>query len=315
MTRSLPTLVLATVLLASCQKKEEAAPAADFVDTRGPEMSEAVSEPAAAPAPPPEAGGSASAEAQRQFARSASLRFRTRSVAKASAMIESIVAANGGYIQLDDLRGELRERSIQEYGTDSFVEISRVDISSTMELRVPNDRLDTVLLHIQPLVLFLDHRTVKAVDVALELRRASRERQRLERAGDRMRDLSEANARLRDRTQADDQALQREDRADAAAARHEDLRAQVDLSSVEVTLYQHPETRLDTLARPLDELWREPFHKRFARAWSDSWSGFATFLLWIASNWILLVLILGAALLFLRFRRNSRNSTEEAPKA
>lgn len=305
---ALPVCALVVALL-GCQKKEEAAPM----------MEEAAPAPASAPAydggasadrmasvgaPAPSIGAPAP---QRQFVRSADLRFRTKSVEAATRSIQSIVAVNGGFVELDDLHSEVREQRSRPYGTDSLLEISRVDVTNTLQLRVPNDRLDTVLARIAPLVAFLDHRTVRAQDVGLELRRAERERRRLDRDSRRIQDLIvQSNGKLKDKAAADEQVLEREDRADAASVHLDDLQGQVELSAIAIALYQHPETRQDTLERPLYEIWREPFAKRIARSWADGWDGFVSLVLWLVSIWVWVALVAGAVFLFLRRRRSGK---------
>jgi hypothetical protein len=313
MPRPTPLFALASFLvLVACQKKEEEAPPL-FEPSR--EASAPMSYEAgmgsadrmvASVAP----GSSTEASApQRQFVRSADLRFRTRSVESATRSIQAIVARHGGFVELDDLRSTVREERTRSYGSDSLLAIYRVDVTNTLSLRVPNDRLDTVLALVSPLVAFLDHRTVRAQDVGMELRRAERERQRMERAQRRVLDLiDESTGKLKDKTTADEQAQQREDRAAAAADQRDNLLAQVELSSIQIALYQHPETRQDTLERPLHEIWREPYSKRLARSLGEGWDSFVSFVLWVLSNWFWWTLFVGALVLFLRRRRTRSGS-------
>lgn len=297
--------LVATLALAvlGCQKKEEAAP--EMAQDRS-ERSMAEPAPAA-----PSAMPSLSAESapQRQFVRSAELRFRCRSVVQATASIERIVAANGGYVESNDLRSSVAETRERPYGMDSVLEIQRVEIWNAMTLRVPNDRLDTVLAAIEPLVAFLDQRTIRAQDVGRELRRAERERLRMERAGERLRALEQNPAKVRDLAHVEEQAQQREDRAVGAMDRSDELKEQVALSSVQVSLYQHRESRVDTLQRPLEEVWKEPFSSRFVRAFLEGWSGFLGLVLWLLSNWLVLAILAGIVALVVRLRRAERDAS------
>jgi len=299
---SLFVVACASLVFLGCQKKEEPAPAMDQAS-----YSEAM------PPPPPEAPKSVMAESrpatqEGQFVRSADLRFRCKSVSQATDRIARIVAANGSYVELDELRSSISETREMPFGTDSVLELQRVDVWNTLQLRVPNDRLDTVLAGIAPLIVFLDHRIVRAQDVGRELRRAERERRRMERASARLQDLAQQGGRVRDLAQIEDQASQREGRADDALDRSEDLREQVALSAIQISIYQHREPRSDTLQRPLDETWREPFAKRIGRAFLEGWWSLQGFVLWGLSNWFWLMVAVGAAVYFLR-RRSGGSST------
>lgn len=296
MKSSLIAVVCLSLVFLGCQKKEEAAP---MLDQASMPMSEAPISSEAARNSMAEARPSAP---EGQFVRSADLRFRTRSVAQATDRIERIVAANGGYVELNELRSAISETRERPFGNDSVLVLQRVDVWNTMQLRVPNDRLDTVLASIVPLIAFLDHRVIRAQDVGRELRRAERERRRMERASERLQDLAQHGGRVRDLAQIEDQTAQREGRADEALDRTEDLRGQVALSSVQLSIYQHREPRSDTLQRPLHETWREPFWKRVGRAVLDGWLSLQGFLVWLLSMWFWVLIVAGVVAYFVRKR-------------
>lgn len=299
MKSSLPIVACLSLVFLGCQKKEEAAPPYEPASMEAP--------PPQTPMPSEAASGdmakSSMAEArsqvsQAQFVRSADLRFRCKSVAQATERIEQIVAANGGYVELNDLRSQISEVKERPFGTDSILEIQRVEVWNTLQLRVPNDRLDTVLAWIAPLISFLDNRTIRAQDVGKELRRAERERRRMERASERLKDLAENPGRIRDLAQIEDQATQRDAQADAASDQSDDLRGQVALSAVQIAIYQHREPRSDTLQRPLDETWREPFWKRLGRSFQEGWSMFQSVMLWLVAHWFWVLLVVVIAKYF-----------------
>jgi len=130
----------------------------------------------------------------------------------------------------------------------------------------------------------------------------------MDRAARRLEAMSQQNpGRIRDLEQVDEQALEREERAENSAAQADALLAQVQLSTIQLAIYQHDETRLDTLKRPLHEIWVEPVWRRFARAFSEGWEGILDVALWFASHWIT-VLVLALVAVFLRRRMSSKKS-------
>lgn len=294
-----------------CQKKMEEAPAmADTVSSYAAPSAPMESDVSSSKSVGPAADASRTPTPVRQFVRSADLRFRCRSVSQATATIERIVAGNGGFVELNDLRSQIQESRVRPFGNDSILAIRRVDVWNTMQLRVPNDRLDTVLAQIAPLVAFLDHRTIRAQNVTQELRRAERDKRRMDRASERMRNLVENPGKVKDLANVEDQALDRETRADAASDRSENLLEQVELSSVQVALYQHPEPRTDTLQRSLEETWREPFWKHAVRAFTESWTGLLDFALWLLSHWVvILLLVCGGVAAFRKFHKSQHDNS------
>lgn len=302
-------LCLVSFAVLGCQKKEEAAP---MVESGYADAVSSAPQEAAPPAPP--VGMSAAPSpvvADRKFVRSAEMRFRCRSVVQTTTAIERIVADAGGYVARNDLQVRMAEAHEESHGDDSLIRIERVDIVNDLQLQVPNDRLDTVLAHLAPLVAALDRRVVTAQDVGQELRRADRERRRQERASQRMENLvDERTGKIRDLSSVLDNANDRADRADAALSREEDLLGQVALSAVAVSIYQHPETRMDTLAQPLYQIWRESLGSRFGAAAREGWDGFVGFVLWFVSHWTVLLVLGGMVYGIVRLRRARPRTSE-----
>lgn len=244
------------------------------------------------------------------FVRSAQLEFRCKSVEQATAAIEGIVAENGGFVALSRLTSKRDQWHDLPYGDDSVLQVLRVSVENTMQLRVPNERLDTVLARIQPLIVFLDSRTVRADDVKRELHRSQEEFRRLDLAAQRLQALArEKSGSIQALAKVDDQAVQRQQQAAAAAAHAEGLQDQVELSSIQVALYQHQETRVDTLARSLEQIWREPLWRRTVRSLDQGWEGAVGVGLWFLAHWIHL-LLLGLVGFFL-YRRQRKPLPKE----
>lgn len=301
--RFLALSLFSGLLLAGCNKMEETRPASEPVR----------SEEANAPGRASEQGIGGGAESvspglapagERQFVRSAEMDFRTRSVEATTRAIKELTARSGGYVGLEERESSIGSTRERPLGRDSLVRFSEVEVRNRMTLRVPNEKLDTLLERIAGMASFVRHRTLRAQDVAKELNRAAREQKRMEQAGKRMQELAQSPGKVKDLAQVDDQALAREDRAMAAAARAEDLLAEVQLSTVELSFAQHDVTVLDTLARPLSETWHEPFWGRVGRALVDGWEGAVDFVLWFASRWILLVLGAIGAVVWLKRRKS-----------
>lgn len=302
--------LVSALLLGGCNKAEEAAPAVEKMRSEEANIPGRVADQVSL-----SNGGVAEAAApsltpatDRMFVRSAEMSFRTRSVETTTRAIKELTARSGGYVGLEEMQssvGSTRERPL---GRDSLVRFSEVEVSNRMTLRVPNEQLDTILERVAGMAAFVRHRTLRAQDVAKELNRAGREQKRMEAAGKRLQELARTPGKVKDLAQVDEQALAREDRAMAAAARAEDLLAEVQLSTVELAFEQHDVTVLDTLPRSLVETWREPFWGRFGRAFTEGWDGAVEFVLWFASRWILLVFGAIGAYVWMRRRKNRLQS-------
>lgn len=313
----MPTLlaIIAVTALLGCNKQQKS-----DSESAAPDRTSSTPEPVAPAAPEAIGSGGRGAfgeiegvkkvktpgEPGSAFVRSAQLEFRCKSVMQATAAIEGIVAENGGYVALSSLTSKRDQWHDLPYAEDSVLEVQRISVENTMQLRVPNDRLDTVLARIQPLIVFLDSRTVRADDVKRELHRSQEEFRRLDSAAKRLQALArEKSGHIQALASVDEQALQRQQQAAAAAAHAGGLQEQVELSSIHVALYQHLETRVDTLARPLEQIWREPLWRRTARSLDQGWEAAVEVGLWLVAHWILLLLL--GLVGFLLYRRQRKS--------
>ncbi|MCB9497354.1 MAG: DUF4349 domain-containing protein [Fibrobacteria bacterium] len=304
--RSGAVLVLALLVLASCNKREESVPLGEGLSEPRYDMAEKAMEAPASPgAMSP--GEAVSPDRGAHFIRSAELQMRCRSVESSVARIERIVADVGGYLELSDTRRSTEESHRLPHGSDSTLEISRDGISGTIHARVPNQAMDSVVSRIASLAIVVHARTVRAQDVGAEVRRAERARLRNERASERIQGLSESGrGRIRDLAALDAQALSREERADEALGILDDLSGRVELSRVDVQLWQHPITAMDTVALPLSRIWKLGFFERSTRAIVSGWRAAQDIVVWMLSLWILwsfLILVVVALRIRRRFRR------------
>jgi hypothetical protein len=319
----IPTLlaILAVTALLGCNKEEKA-----VAESAAPDRVRSGPEPLPFSAPASEAMGSGGrgafgeieavkkakvpGEPGSAFVRSAQLEFRCKSVVQATAAIEGIVAENGGFVALSSLTSKRDQWHDLPYGDDSVLQVQRISVENAMQLRVPNERLDTVLARIQPLIVFLDSRTVRVDDVKRELQRSQDEFRRLDSSAKRLQALArEKSGYVQELSRVDGQVLQRQQQAAAAAAHAEGLQDQVELSSIQVALYQHQETRVDTLARPLEQIWREPLWRRTARSLDQAWEAAVGVGLWLVAHWILLLLL--GLVGFLLYRRQRKPPPKE----
>lgn len=248
----------------------------------------------------------------KKLVRRAELRFRTTDVLQATLAIEDIVRQNGGFMLDDNLTQTRQQQHLTAISRDSSLETSVLHIENHLLFRVPFARLDTTLRAIGRWADLLDYRRIHAEDKTLawleeqlaELR--SRQYQtRIESAA------AQPGSKLDAVTGAIDKSLA--GRAAADVARLEQLRLEdaVQLSTVQLDLYQRPVVRREMVAnlKQVDS-WRPGFGSRLAEAFSDSWLFLQGLLLFLVRIWPLM-LIAALALWVVWRRKNSGQSKPE----
>jgi hypothetical protein len=105
----------------------------------------------------------------RRFIRTADLKFKVKSVVKATYGIEDIVGQQGGFVTYTNLYSTIDYVNSTAISADSTLETTHFTVLNSMTIRIPNRKLDTTLKAIAKHIDYLDHRIITADDVALQL--------------------------------------------------------------------------------------------------------------------------------------------------
>lgn len=103
------------------------------------------------------------------FIRKADLKFKVDNVLNSSKRIEDIVTGYGGYISSSELVSNRNYTQSTQINKDSILEQTFYTTTNHISLRIPNQKLDTVLRQISDLALFIDYRTLRSDDVKMKL--------------------------------------------------------------------------------------------------------------------------------------------------
>lgn len=235
----------------------------------------------------------------RRFIRSADLKFRVKDVVQATYAIEDITVGFGGHVENTQLTSRVDQRFTTPISSDSLLETTKFTVINTATLRVPVEKLDTMLKSLAQFVDFLDHRTVKADDVQLLLYANRLEEKRIERSQQRMTDaVDEQGKKLRETTVAEDRLLERQAQADAVKLSSVGLEDKIAFSTITIHVYQRQELRYDVLAneRSVDR-YRPGFFSELASALGIGWQILVNLVLFLARSWSVILLFAAIGLL------------------
>jgi hypothetical protein len=157
--KNLPILVatlMVALTLTNCSSNK-AESSADFVEADS-----------ASVAMPADAGVSLKPE-ERKFIRKAELNFKVKNVQASTNVIEDLVEKYKGFVIKAQLTTNILNTNEVEISEDSVLLNKSYNISNEITLRIPNEYFEKVQRDIQPLMTFLDNRTISAEDVSLDL--------------------------------------------------------------------------------------------------------------------------------------------------
>jgi hypothetical protein len=241
----------------------------------------------------------------KKFVRTADLKFRVKEVVKSTQQIEDITNKFGGYVAYTNLESQQVGSSVEPYGEDSLIEVSKYQLKNEMVLRVPNTRLDSLLRSIGGLVDHFDYRKIEAGDVTLQYAMNERSARVDRRTGGRIEDAIDSKGRrLYDITDAED--LVRTSATTANAADIENLRLLNDVkySKVTLSIYEKPNVMTSIIVSDaIYQKYKPSFGARVRVALEDSWNFILNLFLFFIKIWFLPVLGLG---IYLIYRQNNR---------
>ncbi len=245
----------------------------------------------------------------KKLVRTAELRFRTPDVLKTTLAIEDIVRQNGGFILDDNLTQTRSQEYLTPVSRDSSLETIVLNLENHLVFRVPFTQLDTTLRAIGHWAELLDYRRIHAEDKTLawmeEQLAEIRNRQyqtRIESAS------TQPGNKLGAVTDAIDKSLAGRAAADAAQLEQMRLDDAVQLSTVQIDLYQRPVVSREMVAnlKRVDS-WRPGFGSQLGEALTDGWQVLQGLVLFFVRIWS--VLLIGALIGFAiwRWKRLRRN--------
>ncbi len=237
----------------------------------------------------------------KKFVRTAEMRIRVKNVLNATLRVEDIAGQFGGFVIKSDLGTEILSKKIEPLSKDSCVETSVFSTHNLLTIRVPYQKLDTVLRSIGRLCNFLDYRRVSAEDVGLQLLEQELERIRQENYRQGLENAPSksdvANTGLGDKTERTLRSRAASDQAQIETMKLDDA---IRFSTVQVDVYQSPEISRATVGNTTVAPVVRPFFDRVAEALGNGGRILVTFLLGILNLWSI---ILVAAIIYFLFKR------------
>jgi len=244
-------------------------------------------------------------DTSRRFIRTAELRFRVPSVIKASYKIEDITKLNGGFVAHSDLTSTIDYEENKSLTADSTLIITHFTVNNALTLRVPNNKLDTTLKQIAPLIEFLDYRIINAKDVALDILTNRLAQIRAQIHEDRLSKVVDGKAgNSTEITAAAESLLRSQEASDQALISELSLKDQIQFSTISVQLYQRQAVKYSIVANEKSIRAYQPGF--FSRLWDAFLTGFdylKEFILFLFRIWWLILILIVAFLIYPKIRK------------
>ena len=244
-------------------------------------------------------------DAERKFVRTADLKFKVKSVVKATYDIEDVVNNQGGFVTFTNLASTIDNTSNTQVSEDSTLETTFYNVTNTMTIRVPNNKLDTTLKEIAKNVDYLDYRIIKADDVALQLlsneltqKRATKNEARVANA------IDTKGKKLGEIKDAETTLVNKQEASDNAKIANLSLLDQVSFSTITINIYQRQTLKRELICNNKSTKEYEPnFGIKVMESLQYGWDMLETIIVSMTKIWSLILLGLITYLIYRKYGR------------
>ena len=317
--------------LAACAKTDESAPASadsaagesatmDAADAAAPAGAPAMSEELAKSASTSGSGQATSeavsveqltssattyVDSKRKFVRTADAQFRVKDVYQSAIAIENIVASQGGFVLLNQIKADTDNVNRYRIGNAKLLELAEYTVRGNLSVRVPSDKTQDFLRALITQIDFLDQRNFNAHDVQFDLLRKQLEFLRNQEAQKQLGDLSAAPGRMSDKAAVISGQNDAKANRDEATVVQKEVEDRVAFSTISLSLYQLSKVRkteiddVDAIAKAS----RPGFFSRLLSAISVGWYGFLDIVISFFAIWPLWLAIGFGIFVINRFRK------------
>ncbi|MCY7292866.1 MAG: DUF4349 domain-containing protein [Ferruginibacter sp.] len=231
-------------------------------------------------------------DSSKKFIRTADIKFKVNSVINTTNDIENICNNNGGFVTSTNLNSDIIRSEEMSVNEDSTLQTTSYNVTNSIILRVPNNKLDTTLKEIAKNISYLDYRIIKADEVSLQMFSNTLSQKRLAKNEARLiNDIDGNNKKLHETINAEELLLSRGEQADNAQINNLSLEDQVKYSTVNILIYQ-PETTTKTIvaSEKKVKVYEISFWKQVRESIQYGWSIIADLFIFIVRFWALLLL-------------------------
>jgi hypothetical protein len=241
----------------------------------------------------------------RKFIRSADVKFKVKNVQLASNVVEDLVDKYQGFTTKSELSSKILNINEVEVSQDSILQNKSYEVSNEISIRIPNETFDKTLREIQPLMEFLDSKSISAEDVSLSLMSSELRKKRYSKFEKRYEKAIESKGKKLTETAASEETLfNHQANADDNQIQTLQLKDNVNYSTITLHLYQPVSVVQEVL--PNLENTHAFMPNLFIRLWQSvrtGWYIFEEVLVGITKLWLLILI---AFVGFWYYRKNKK---------
>jgi hypothetical protein len=178
---------------------------------------------------------------EKKFIKTCALKFKVNNVLSSTERIEDLASRYGGYLIYSNLQNRNENSNSTRISRDSILISNQIVVINEIQMRIPNERLDSMIRKLNSLVVFLDYRVIKLNDVTLQFISNQKKADRLQKFAQRQQQhIDYKTGKLKETTTAEDNLLERQNQTDELQTRTLELEDQMKFCNLTIEIYQKP---------------------------------------------------------------------------
>ncbi|NVO03372.1 MAG: DUF4349 domain-containing protein [Bacteroidetes bacterium] len=231
---------------------------------------------------------------EKKFIKTADLKFKVKNVLQATEKIEDVTTKYGGYLTYSNLENKNENIRTTELTKDSLLISKQIDVVNEIKLRVPNEKLDSFVRELNPLVVFLDYRVIKLDDVTHQFLSTQKKNARFQKYENRqLNNIDKKSSKLNETTNAEDNLFDRQNQADDQQIKALELADNVKYCNLNIQIYQKPVIVREVIAN-FDFITekKQGFFSRAGESLMQGWTILEELILFLLKTWSFLLISL-----------------------
>lgn len=246
-------------------------------------------------------------DTSRKFVRTALLKFKVKNVIKSTYNIEDIAIKHGGFVIYTNLTSNITDVTKIAISIDSTLETTNYIVTNSITLRVPNTKLDTILKEIASNIDYLDYRTIKAQNVALQMLSNNLTQKRSEKNAERL-TITNSGKKLTETIIAEEVLLSNQEQSDNAKISNLSLKDQVNYSTISLSIYQGQAIKGELVFNEKNiDAYEASFGSKLLESVKFGWEILEGFIIFLTKLWELFLFSIVAFWLYKKYRHTFKN--------
>lgn len=196
----------------------------------------------------------------RKFIRTAEIDFQVESVFQSTQKIEQLATNMGGFVTNSNLQNEIIQTETKELSADSSVIIKEYIVKSSLTIRIPREKMDSFLIRLSPMVVFINKRNVTSEDVYLSHLSLELEQIRNQNFAD---ETQQINSKGLANRQA---SLEAQAKADEAKINQMVMMDKVMYSTINISIYENSKIKYEKFQNINENQFKPSFVSRFVHS-------------------------------------------------